>query len=229
MYDPVIIATLFAGDEDPAHMIYGQAYGIEMQVDDEWNAGIILLVHPEYLKSVTEKTDVTGEDARIVAAGVTDLPLDADGNGCLEALKHEKNNWLLIGHDAICKGTESVDAQIQLAMLSGCRILLCVDAADRDATLGRVAMCGDIHSGNMIIVLQHADRIDTESLTTLIKSIKASPSGPMHAVRFAVEIPEAACDEWRPSDNICGLFMVGTSGNIFGRVLDVANRVGTDA
>lgn len=39
---PLVIAILHADEEDVHYQLYSQAYGIEMQVDDEWNAEAVL-------------------------------------------------------------------------------------------------------------------------------------------------------------------------------------------
>lgn len=44
--------------DGPAHYVYTQAYGMEMQVDDEWPLNILIMAPPHLVSSLTQEADV---------------------------------------------------------------------------------------------------------------------------------------------------------------------------
>lgn len=71
---PIVAAVLQAKGKDVNSELYCAAYGLEMQIDNAWNAELVLFAPGGHLKAVTKNTDVTGPDTKIVTAGVTDVP-----------------------------------------------------------------------------------------------------------------------------------------------------------
>jgi hypothetical protein len=110
MSRPLIVAILPYYDE-PHRDLYHQAYGLEMQIDNEWELDLVLLVPPEYLNVLINETDVTGEDAAIVSAGVT-TPQPAYEAPC---------NWVLL----------EKAADVSAALRAGARPILRVASADQ--------------------------------------------------------------------------------------------------
>ncbi|MCE3014707.1 MAG: hypothetical protein ACK56W_13515 [Pirellula sp.] len=222
---PFIVAVLFAGDTDPPYQIYGQAYGIEMQVDSDWNADIILLTSPELLKSITKETEVTGEDAKIVSAGIINLAKDAAGEVSLLPIEDIKNNWLLVGHDSISCEQVSIRSMVQSASEAGCRVILCVNAADVESAHERIAQCNGVSLKDLVVILQAADAIGSDVLMDLIQSARSVLGDTVTSLRFGVEISEANAKRWTPSEHVCGVFVVGESHDIFCRILDIARDI----
>ena len=108
---PILAVILRTSGDDWKYQLYSAAYGLEMNIDNDWNARLVLLAPHDYLKAITEDTDVTGDDSAIVSAGVTDIPLD-NSEPVISFVKQNHNNWLLVGHPA---GNDS-DAQINLKL-----------------------------------------------------------------------------------------------------------------
>jgi hypothetical protein len=234
----LIIAVLYEGkddpfldagpDHDPSHQVYGQAYGIEMQKHDDWNADVILLTSPNLLGSVTENTGVTVDDGdkSIVSAGTTNPVIDSQGRTTVSHLKHEKNNWLLVGHDSISAESTSITNLMAMAADSDCRIVLCLDSGDKKSSIDRVALWQSLNFKTPIFVLQNAANLDGESMKEFTRSIRAELADAGSAVRFAIEIPQEKAEEWAPTEDICGIFVVGNSHSIFCYVLEIAEKSG---
>jgi hypothetical protein len=122
---PLVAAVLQANEEDKEYQLYSQAYGLEMQIDNEWNAELVLLAPYEYLYAVTENTDVTGEDTAIVSAGVSDVPIKKKGGPDVSAIQSEKNNWLLVAAPGNTNTEETIQSKLRAALAAGCRVILC--------------------------------------------------------------------------------------------------------
>jgi hypothetical protein len=134
----LIVAVLHADAEDKRYQLYSAAYGLEMQIDDEWKAELVLLAPHDHLAAVTEETDVTSEDTAICSAGVTDVPLTG-GKPNLSAIRKERNNWLLVaGPDGI-DSEEVIAKKLSAALAAGCRAVLCFDDAKGDQLANRLA------------------------------------------------------------------------------------------
>jgi hypothetical protein len=131
---PLVIAVLHSDADDKRYQLYCAAYGIEMQIDNEWNAELVLLAPCEHLSAVTEDTDVTGEDAAIVSAGVTDVPLTRGGTPDLSAIEHDRNNWLLIAGPGNTDSESTIKTKLHGALEAGCRAILCFSESGQLAT-----------------------------------------------------------------------------------------------
>jgi hypothetical protein len=62
MAKPLLVAVMHSDDDDPDYHITSSAYGLEMQIDNEWRAELVLLTPPEFLDSILE---ATGESYRL--------------------------------------------------------------------------------------------------------------------------------------------------------------------
>ncbi len=135
---PIVAAILYTTAEDDQgkdDQIYSDAYGLEMQIDNEWNAEIILLAPPNRLYAVTKNTGVTGEDTAIVSAGITDVPISSDGKPDVSEIKHPQNNWLIVGDPQNYDTDETITLKLRTAIDAGCRVIYRVS----EKTIGRLA------------------------------------------------------------------------------------------
>lgn len=122
---PLVVAVLHSNADDKRYQLYCAAYGLEMQIDDEWDAEVVLLAPYEYLGAVTEETDVTGSDTAIVSAGVTDIPLGSNGQPDVSSIQSEQNNWLLVGRPTGADSEATMNAKLQAALREGFRAIVC--------------------------------------------------------------------------------------------------------
>lgn len=125
---PVVAAIFFTtaeDDEGKNYELYCDAYGLEMQIDNEWNAEVILLAPHDHLGAVTESTSVTGEDAAIVTAGVTDVPISEHGTPDFSVINDPRNNWLLVGDPRNNDTDETINLKLRGALDAGCRVIFC--------------------------------------------------------------------------------------------------------
>lgn len=136
---PLVVAVLHTDADDKQYALYSAAYGLEMQIDNEWEAELVLLAPHEFISAVTEDTDVTGEDTAIVSAGVTDVPLKKSGKPDLKAIRDARNNWLFVAGPG-CTDTEGViQAKLNEALNAGCRVVLgCVEGSPLSARLSGI-------------------------------------------------------------------------------------------
>ena len=117
---PLVAAVLHANAEDKNYQLYCAAYGLEMQIDNEWDAEAVLLAPHEHLHAVTEDTGVTGEDTAIVSAGVTDIPVQRGGKPDVSAIKGGRNNWLLVAGPGNADTEETIKEKLHAALDAGC-------------------------------------------------------------------------------------------------------------
>ncbi|WP_146403057.1 hypothetical protein [Planctomycetes bacterium CA13] len=71
---PLVVFSI-AGVEtsdDPGQIVYDNAYGLEMQLDNEWYVDTVMLVVPEYVDVIANRTGLLNEEAAF--AGTTSVP-----------------------------------------------------------------------------------------------------------------------------------------------------------
>ena len=87
---PFVAYTIEVRDdcEDPSHDVYYDAYGLEMNIDDEWEIDTVLLTAPELVDSITGRTNVL--EMGTVYAGSNAMPSD------LRKVKKDKGDWILL-------------------------------------------------------------------------------------------------------------------------------------
>jgi len=114
---PFVVYTL-SGDGDPEEArseVYSDAYGLEMNIDDEWPIDTVLLSPPEFLKVITRETDVT--KVRSVSAGATRAPAD----GKLKAIYSSGGRWLHIDG-----GSDYAEEQLSAAVNANLNVIWAV-------------------------------------------------------------------------------------------------------
>jgi hypothetical protein len=125
----LVASVLHANAKDKNYQLYCAAYGLEMQIDNEWEVEVVLLVPHGHLHAVMENTDVTGEDTAIVSAGVTDIPMRKGGKPDVSAIKCERNNWLLPGNG---DSEATIKKKLRAALDADCRPILCFSQIGTD-------------------------------------------------------------------------------------------------
>lgn len=75
--------------DDPYYDVRSDAYGLEMNADDEWKIDAILLPAPQWVEAVTDATDVMSMGIKL---GSCAMPEDGD----LKKLKKAKAKWLVV-------------------------------------------------------------------------------------------------------------------------------------
>lgn len=226
---PLVIAILHADEEDVHYQLYSQAYGIEMQVDDEWNAEAVLLAPYDHLAAVTEDTDVTGEDAAIVSAGVTDVPLDADGLPDLSVIADsDKNNWLLVGDPRLDDSDATVAAKRDAALAAHCRVVLCLKDTAPEHLAARLAGVADCSS--LVVALVHPDATAPETAAAMARTVReqlaaAGATGQPRIVVAGDVTPENAA-ELVASEGVDGVLLLDDRYDEFDTILEVLEAVG---
>jgi len=138
----MVVATLRSdGESDRAHAVYSEAYGIEMQFDDDWPVNLVTLVEPDMLPKVLDDTDLAAVEN--VSVGVTDVVL---GDASL-ADRDQDSNVVLVGHRtrrAAGDDDETVNMKLRAALDSGCRVILCVSTTATQRSGGAKAMLNSV-------------------------------------------------------------------------------------
>lgn len=99
--------------DDAEHQIYCDAYGLEMNIDDEWSVDTVLLTRPDLVHVIIDDTDVTSMGT--VYAGTSSTPPVGD----LRKLKDAGATWILLSADDSAFATKAsavLDADLNLIL-----------------------------------------------------------------------------------------------------------------
>ena len=227
---PLVVAILHSDEDDIDYQLYCEAYGIEMQIDDEWNAEVILLAPHDHLYAVTENTDVTGEDAAIVSAGTTDIPISEGGSPDVSVIKDAQNNWLLVGDPRLNDTDEIITKKLQAALDADCRAIICIADTTSEHIAARINGLASIDCSRIVIAFVHPNATTPSVATTVAQSIRdriASIGASGHA-RFIVSgniFGENATDIVG-IDGVDGVFLMDDKYDDFGTILEVLESLG---
>jgi triosephosphate isomerase len=227
---PLVVAILHSDEDDIDYQLYSEAYGIEMQVDDEWKAEAILLAPHDHLHAVTENTDVTGEDAAIVSAGVTDIPASHDGSFDPSVITDPQNNWLLVGDPRLSDTDDTITKKLQAALAADCRVIICVSNTTHEHIAARLNALASIDCSRIVIAFVHPDATSPNVAAGAASAIHdqiASVGASGHA-RFIVSgniTGENAVDVVG-IDGVDGVFLMDDKYGDFGTILEVLEALG---
>lgn len=225
---PLVVAILESDGEDVAYQLYCAAYGIEMQIDNEWNAEVVLLAPYQHLNSVTEDTAVTGEDTVIVSAGVTDIPISDDGIADASVLKDPKNNWLLVGDPRGGESSDTINIKLQAALDAGCRVIICITDTTNDHIAERIRSLASIDCFRIVIAFVHPDATTPNVAATTAQSVRKQLAalGASGNPRFIVagNFSGENAAKIVGSDEIDGVFLM--EDNDFTTILEVVEALG---
>ncbi len=226
----LVVAILHSDEDDIDYQLHCQAYGIEMQVDDEWNAEAILLAPHDHIAAVTENTDVTGEDAAIVSAGVTDVPIDDRGSPNLASLNDPQNNWLLVGDPRLNDTEESISNKLQAALNADCRAIICITDTTKEHITARLSGLESIDCSRVVIAFVHPDATEPEIATATAQSIRdhLASVGASGNPRFIVAgvISADTATDIVSIDGVDGVFLMDDKYVDFGTILEVLETLG---
>ncbi len=135
---PVVAYTMRLSESEygPEYSVKCDAYGLEMNIDDEWPIDTILMASPDLVDVITDETDVTSMGT--VFVGAASPPSDGD----FQALAGSAATWVLL---------ENADAAAA-ALSAGLKIILCVEpSTDLALVLDGVPLAAD----QIILAITH--------------------------------------------------------------------------
>lgn len=227
---PLVVAMLHADEDDIDYQLYTQAYGLEMQIDDEWEAEVVLLAPHEHLASVTENTDVTGEDTAIVSAGVTDIPIRDDGLADVAGLQDARNNWLLVGDPRLNDTDDVINKKLRAALGAGCRAIVCVTDPANEQVAARLDGIESIDRSRFVIAFVGAGATapDVATNTAQIARDRIVSMGATGNPRFIVGGNFSADNalELVAREGIDGVFLMDDKYDGFECILELLETLG---
>jgi hypothetical protein len=228
---PLVVAVLHSNADDEHYQLYCAAYGIEMQIDDEWDAELVLLAPHEHLNAVTEDTGVTGDDPGIVSAGVTDVPTKKSGKPDLSAIKSDRNNWLLIGGAGNTDSEQATRAKLHAAVDAGCRVVLCFSETVTGQLPARLEGFDPRRLSQLVIAYTGPDaarpaaaRAALRCVQDSLRSTLGTPAGCRFIVGGKATARSAVALTAIP--NVSGVLMEAGQYSDFGDILDVLKALG---
>ncbi len=227
-HPPLVVAILHSDEDDIDYQLYSEAYGIEMQVDDEWEAEAILLAPHGHIAAVTENTDVTGEDAAIVSAGVTDIPISVAGKFDLTAISDPQNNWLLVGDPRLNDTDETISNKLLAALSSNCRVIVCITEVTAEHIATRLNGIGSIDASRIVIALIHPDATNVATAAAKTARDQLNSSGVTGDPRFIVagDVTGENAGNVLAIDGVDGVLLVDDKYDEFGTILEVLEALG---
>lgn len=228
---PLVVAVLKAAGENPDYDLYCAAYGLEMQIDNEWNAELVLLTPSGRLNIVTKTTDVTGPDTRIVSAGVIDVPLTPNGRPELSEIDDERNNWLLVAGSGLADTEDVIRAKLHTALATGRRVVLCFTDADVEQLSVRFQGIDSSALGRLVVAYTEPGAIQPEKAEyglRITQDSLRSVCGTIEGLRVIVggrmTVTDAVALVAIPG--IAGVFMQADEYEGFGDILQVLAALG---
>ena len=79
---------MFNSVDGPSHCVYTQAYGMEMQVDDEWPLNILVMAPPHLVASLTNEAEIT-------SAGMIPGASYTPGDGNYQQISDNGGVWVV--------------------------------------------------------------------------------------------------------------------------------------
>jgi hypothetical protein len=228
---PLVAAVLHANAEDKNYQLYCAAYGLEMQIDDEWDAEAVLLAPHGHLHAVTEDTDVTGEDTAIVSAGVTDVPVKKGGKPDVSAITGERNNWLLAAGPENTDTEQTIKAKLRTALGAGCRAILCFSEVRTDQLASRLAGIGAAALPRLVIAYVGPDAASppvAKRAMRFVHECLGSKPGAVDGPRFIVggKVTAEAAKALTAIKGISGVLLLEDKYGHFGDILEVLAALG---
>lgn len=147
---PIVAFTigLFNAVDGPSYCVYTQAYGMEMQVDDEWPLNVLIMAPPHLVASLTSEADV-------VSMGMIPGASYTPGDGDYSQISENGGQWVL--------ARPSDD--LRKIVRNGLGVLLVIDSAD---DIDSISNFRGLSSENMIVAFP-IDSVST--LTTATKML----------------------------------------------------------
>ena len=229
IHTPLVVAILHSDKEDIDYQLYCAAYGIEMQVNSDSHAEAVLLTPHDHLYAVTKNTGVTGEDAVIVSAGVTDIPVSDDGSPNVSVITDPKNNWLLVGDPRRRDSDEVVARKLRAALDADCRVIICCPDPAHEAIAARLKGLASMDCSRVVMAFVHPDAKKPEvavpaarAIRSYMKSIGASGK-PRFIVSGCVSGKDAT--DILGIDGVDGVILMDDEYDDWGLILEVLRAI----
>ncbi|MDB5310618.1 MAG: hypothetical protein JWO38_4820 [Gemmataceae bacterium] len=228
---PLVAAVLHANAEDRNYQLYCAAYGLEMQIDDEWEVEAVLLAPHGHLHAVTEDTGVTGEDTAIVSAGVTDIPVKSGGKPDVSAIRDGRNNWLLVAGPGNTDTEETITVKLRAALDDGCRAILCFSEIETGQLPSRLAGIDAAALHRLVIAYVGPDAASppvAKKAVRFVQDCLGSTAGAADGPRFIVggKVTAEVATSLTAITGISGVVLLEDKYGHFGDILEVLAVLG---
>ena len=160
---PVVAYTMSLSESEygPEYGVKCDAYGLEMNIDDEWPIDTILMAPPDLVDVITDETDVTSMGT--VFVGAASPPSDGD----FQTLAGSAATWVLL---------ENADAVVA-ALSAGLKVILCVEpSTDLAPVLESVPAAAD----QIILAITHEFSADSPGGSGVCQTDSRVPPIPRH-------------------------------------------------
>jgi hypothetical protein len=126
--------SIVENPEGPRYCVYCDAYGLEMNIDDEWPIDTVLLAPPSLVDVINNDTGVTSMGT--VYSGSSAPPTDGD----FKALVAASAKWILIDGSK-----SSAPANVGSALKAGLNVIICVEDQKQlsDSLIGAKRLSAD--------------------------------------------------------------------------------------
>jgi len=145
--------------EDPAHSVYCDAYGLEMNIDDEWAIDTVLLAPPPLVEVVTKQTGVTSMGT--VYAGASSMPAGGD----LKKIKAAGGKWILL--DAA-----EAEARSNVPAILKAKLGLIVICSTPQQVANVLCDAGNITAKQLVIAIRLKGKCSSEAAQTAAAGIR---------------------------------------------------------
>ena len=195
--------------EDPEHFVYSNAYGLEMNIDDEWAVDTVILVPPALVRVVTGDTGVTSMGTVYAGASQMTSPdrfpeiLDAGGK------------WVLLSGD-----DSRLTANFSAALHAGLNVILSTGQQLNTSIFGK-KLPANLQSDRLVVAFKpdgkcsptQAQKI-AAGIRSELETIKCSDS----RVILAASVDQPKVPDYMKKSDIDGFFLLDGD---FGAALDV--------
>jgi len=192
---PTIAFTIgmFNAVDGPSYCVYTQAYGMEMQVDDEWPLNILIMAPPHLVSSLTTEADVASVG---MIAGASYTP----GDGNYKQIADHGGRWIL------CRPSDDL-AGIAKQQLG---VLLLIESPTQ---IDLIAGLKELRSDNLMIAFK-IDSVSTletaEKMATNIRT-KLPENCSLSKILVSGSFDHSNIVEYASIKNVSGLLLLDAS------------------
>ena len=195
--------------EDPDQLVYSDAYGLEMNIDDEWDIDTVILVPPEFVGVVTGDTGVTSMGT--VYAGASQLK----SIDCLQEILDAEGKWILLSAD-----DPSLPASFSAALDAGLNVILSTGPLLNTSVFGKT-LPANLQPDRLVVAFKpdgkcsptQAQKI-AAGIRSELETINCSDS----RVIIAASVDQTKVPDYMKKADIDGFFLPDSD---FGAALDV--------
>jgi hypothetical protein len=203
---PTIAFTIgmFNAVDGPSYCVYTQAYGMEMQVDDEWPLNIVVMAPPHLVSSMTSGADVASMG---MVPGASYTP----GDGNYSQIADNGGQWVL------ARPSDNIPVIVK----NGLGVLLVIDNAEEIASISNVE---GLTSDNLIIAFAINSVSTLGTAAQMVEDIKAQLPEDRNASQILVSgsFDHKNLTEYMSIKGVSGLLLLDAS---FDAILDLIHNV----